>query len=139
MTPAWALPPLQIAQQLISGRRLEGRFPLSGEGGKAQPARDRNPVVAGASLPTAWARAGFRTRANATVAIDRNYAPIYSELGLYYESTPRLCEGGAGISTAYLLLAPEFRGQRRGSQAALNRNRAALQPKAPPTLRREIG
>jgi Flp pilus assembly protein TadD len=136
LTPVWALPPLQIAQQLISSGDLKGALPYLEQAAKLNP----RAIGIQWSLARAYRLLGrgpdFERAANATVAIDRNYAPIYTELGLYFESR-REFERAAQAFDAYLLLAPNFADSAEVRRHA-QRNRAALQPKAPPTLRREI-
>jgi uncharacterized caspase-like protein/Flp pilus assembly protein TadD len=136
LTPAWALPPLQIAQQLISSGDLKGALPYLEQSAKLNP----RAIGIQWSLARAYRLLGrgpdFERTANATVAIDRNYAPIYTELGLYFESRGEF-ERAAQAFDAYLLLAPNFADSAEVRRRA-QRNRGALQPKAPPTLRREI-
>ena len=86
LTPVWALPPLQIAQQLINSGDLKGALPYLEQSAKLNP----RAIGIQWSLARAYRLLGrgpdFERTANATVAIDRNYAPIYTELGLYFES-----------------------------------------------------
>jgi tetratricopeptide (TPR) repeat protein len=107
LTPAWALPPMQIAQQLVNAGNLREAVP------HLEKAAKLNPKAVG----TYWSLArlhrllgnaqDFARVANATIAIDRNYAPIYSELGQFYESTRDRAKAAQAYDT-YLLLAPNY-------------------------------
>jgi uncharacterized caspase-like protein/Flp pilus assembly protein TadD len=107
LTPAWALPPMQIAQQLVNAGNLREAVP------HLEKAAKLNPKAVG----TYWSLArlhrllgnaqDFARVANATLAIDRNYAPIYSELGQFYESTRDRAKAAQAYDT-YLLLAPNY-------------------------------
>jgi superkiller protein 3 len=134
LTPVWALPPLQIAQQFIAAGDLRSAVPYLEKAAKLNPR----------AIGIAWSLAriyrllgrgpDFLNAANAVVAIDRNYAPIYSELGLYYESV-RDNGKAAQAYDNYLTLAPNFADSTEIRRRA-QQNRLATQPKAP-TLRRE--
>lgn len=134
LTPAWALPPMQIAQQLIASGDLKRALPYLEQAAKLNP----RAIGIHWSLARLYRLTGrgpdFLRTANATIAIDRNYAPVYSELGEYYESI-RDTASAARAYDSYLMLAPNFAGSievRRKVQQI----RAAAR-KAPPTLRRE--
>jgi tetratricopeptide (TPR) repeat protein len=135
LTPAWALPPLQIAQQLIAAGDLRGALPYLEQAAKLNP----RAIGIQWSLARAYRLLGrgpeFENTANATIAIDRNYAPIYTELGLYFESRREFARAAQAFD-AYLILAPNFADSAEVRRHA-QKNRTALQPKAPPTLRRE--
>ena len=135
LTPVWALPPLQIAQQLINSGDLKGALPYLEQSAKLNP----RAIGIQWSLARAYRLLGrgpdFERTANATVAIDRNYAPIYTELGLYFESRGEFARAAQAFD-AYLVLAPNFADSAEVRRHA-QRNRAAPQPNAPPTLRRE--
>ena len=138
LTPAWALPPLQIAQQLITAGNLRGAVPY------LETAAKLNPRAAG----TAWSLARahrllgnsqeFLRAASIVTGIDANYAPIYAELGQYYEAA-RDAAKAAQAYDSYLLLAPNFADSgeiRRRIQSI----RAPVAPRTvpkPPTLRRQ--
>jgi uncharacterized caspase-like protein/Flp pilus assembly protein TadD len=141
LTPEWALPPLEIARQFINAGDLRSAAPHLERAAKLNPK----------SIGIYWSLArvhrllnnhqDFVRAANATIALDRNYAPIYSELGLFYESI-RDTAKAAQAYDSYLLLAPNFADSvevRKRVQAI--RSPASLppptQPKKPPTLRRE--
>jgi Flp pilus assembly protein TadD len=134
LTPAWALPPLQIAQQFIAAGDLRSAVPY------LEKAAKLNPRAIGIqwSLARIYRLLGrgpdFVRAATATVGIDRNYAPIYSELGLYYESIRDHAKAAQAFDN-YLTLAPNFTDSTEIRRRA-QQNRTALQPK-PPTLRRE--
>jgi uncharacterized caspase-like protein/Flp pilus assembly protein TadD len=140
LTPAWALPPLQIAQQLINAGDLRGAVPY------LENASKLNPKAIGIhwSLARVHRLLGnaqdFVRAANLTLATDRNYAPIYSELGQFYESAGDPVRAAQAFDS-YLLLAPNFADStevRKRLQAI--RSPAATPPKqptGPPTLRRE--
>ena len=141
LTPAWALPPLQIAQQLINSGDLRGAVP------HLENAVKLNPKASG----IAWSLArvhrllgnaqDFARAANATIAIDRNYAPIYAELGQYYEAARDTARAAQAYDT-YLLLAPNFtesaevRKRVQAIRAPAVPPTPAKPPAKPPTLRR---
>lgn len=140
LTPEWALPPLEIARQMIAAGDLRGAVPHLEKAAKLNPK----------SIGILWtlARAhrllgnapDFVRAANATVALDRNYAPIYPEIGQYYEAAGDPAKAAQAYDS-YLLLAPNFTDStevRKRVQAI----RAPAQPKQQqprkaPTLRRE--
>jgi superkiller protein 3 len=134
LTPVWALPPLQIAQQFIAAGDLRSAAPYLEKAAKLNPR----------GIGIAWSLAriyrvlgrgsDFLNAANAVVAIDRNYAPIYSELGMYYESVRDNAKAAQAFDN-YLTLAPNFADSTEIRRRA-QQNRLATQPKAP-TLRRD--
>jgi uncharacterized caspase-like protein/Flp pilus assembly protein TadD len=139
LTPAWALPPMQIAQQLITAGDLRGAAP------HLENAAKLNPRAAGIlwSLARVHRLLGnsrdFVRAAEATIALDRNYAPIYLELGLFHE-TARDSVRAAQAYDSYLLLAPNFGDSaevRRRVQAIRAPAPPAQQPRPAPTLRKE--
>ncbi len=136
LTPAWALPPLQIAQQFISGGDLRGAVPY------LETAAKLNPKAVG----TYWSLAhlhrllgnaqDFIRAANATLGIDRNYAPIYVEIGLFYENTGDRTKAAQAYQN-YLLLAPNFTDSAE-VRKRLQTIRSPAPPRPPkPTLRRD--
>jgi uncharacterized caspase-like protein/Flp pilus assembly protein TadD len=135
LTPAWALPPLQIAQQLIGSGDLRGALPY------LEQAAQLNPKAVGIqwSLARLYRLLGrgadFLRVAYATAALDRDYAPIYSELGQYFEST-RDFPKAAQAYDSYLALAPNFADSAEIRKRA-QQNRVAMQPRQAPTLRRD--
>ncbi|HYI97246.1 MAG TPA: caspase family protein [Bryobacteraceae bacterium] len=135
LTPAWALPPLQIAQQLIAANDLSGAVPY------LEQAARLNPRAIGIhwSLARLYRLLGrgqdFVQLANTTIAIDPNYAPIYSELGQYYEAAREFAKAAQAYDS-YLLLAPNFVDSADIRKRA-QRSRVALEPRAAPTLRRD--
>ena len=79
----------------------------------------------------------FLRAAGATVAIDRDYAPIYSELGLYHESVHDAARAAQAYDS-YLLLAPNFTDSTEiRERVEAIRRPAPPPPPRPPTLRRE--
>lgn len=140
LTPEWALPPLEIARQMIAAGDLRGAVPHLERAAKLNPK----------SIGILWtlARAhrllgntqDFLRAANATLSLDRNYAPIYTEIGQFYESAGDAAKAAQAYDS-YLLLAPNFADStevRKRAQAI----RAPAQPPPPqprkaPTLRRE--
>ena len=138
LAPAWALPPLQIAQQSINAGDLRGAVPY------LESAAKLNPRAAGIywSLARAHRVLGnaqdFVRAANAAMAIDRNYAPIYSELGLFYESVHDPARAAQAYDS-YLLLAPNFAdsAEVRKRLGAIRTPAPPRQPPRPPTLRRD--
>ena len=135
LTPAWALPPLQIAQQLINGGDLRGALPHLENAAKLNP----KALGIGWSLARVHRLLGnqqdFARAANAVLATDRNYAPIYAELGQFYESVKDAARAAQAYDN-YLLLAPNF----TDSAELRKRVQALRAPPAaprPPTLRRD--
>lgn len=135
LTPAWALPPLQIAQQYIAAGDLRSALPYLEQAAKLNPRAIGIQWTLARGYRLVGRGPDFERAANAAIAIDRNYAPIYSELGLYFESTREFAKAAQAFDS-YLLLAPNFADSAEMRRHA-QQNRAALLPKAPPTLRRE--
>lgn len=138
LTPAWALPPLQLAQQRINAGDLRGAIPF------LENAAKLNPKAPGISWSLARVhrllrnRQDFARAANATLAIDREYAPIYFEMGQFYESINDSAKAAQAYE-AYLLLAPNFAdsAEVRKRVQAISAPAPAVTPRATPTLRRE--
>jgi tetratricopeptide (TPR) repeat protein len=139
LTPQWALPPLEIARQLINAGDLRGAAP------QLERAAKLNPKAIGIYWSLARVHRllnnnqDFVRVANATLAIDRNYAPIYAELGMFFE-TLRDPVKAAQAYDSYLLLAPNFADSvevRKRVQAIRSPAPPPPQPRKPPTLRRE--
>jgi Flp pilus assembly protein TadD len=107
LTPNWALPPLQIAQLLIAAN----------EPAKARPFLEEATRLFPKSVGLQWSLArlnrvlkrpeAFLTAANAAIAINPNYAPIYAELGAFHESNGDAAKAAQAYDT-YLTLAPNF-------------------------------
>ena len=116
------VPPLQIAQQLIAANDLQNAVPYSGTGGKVNP----RAVGIHWSLARLYRLLGrgqeFLQLANSTIALDRNYAPIYSELGQYYEATREFAKAAQAYDSYLLLLETSSIAPRSGDE----RNEAAL-------------
>jgi uncharacterized caspase-like protein/Flp pilus assembly protein TadD len=140
LTPEWALPPLEIARQLINAGDLRGAVP------HLEKAAKLNPKSVGIYWSLARVhrllanRQDFPRVADATIAIDRNYAPIYAEIGLFHESLGDRVKAAQAYDS-YLLLAPNFvdSTEVRNRLRAIRAPQAAAPParKLPPTLRRE--
>lgn len=130
LTPAWALPPLQIAQQLIANNDLKGAAPYLEKAAKLNPK----------AIGIQWTLAriyrllnrgpDFVRVATAVVNLDRNYAPIYSEIGQYYEAT-RDYGRAAQAYDAYVLLAPNFVDSNEVRRHAQLTRSSAPKPKKP--------
>ena len=76
---------------------------------------------------------------NAALAVDRNYAPIYAELGMFYEAARDQARATQAYD-AYLLLAPNFADSaevRKRVQALRTPPPPPPQPAKVPTLRRD--
>jgi Flp pilus assembly protein TadD len=138
LTPSWALPHLQIAQHLINSGDLRGAVPY------LEHAAKLNPKATGIYWSLARVhrlldnRQDFVRVAGATIAEDRNYAPIYNELGLFYEEIGDRATAAQAYD-AYLVLAPNF-----ADSAEVRKRRQAIrlpsrpeQPKRRPTLLRD--
>jgi uncharacterized caspase-like protein/Flp pilus assembly protein TadD len=139
LAPVWALPPLQIAQQFINAGDLASALPY------LESASRLNPKATGIqwSLARVHRLLGnsqdFLRAADAALAADREYAPIYVELAQFYESTRDFAKAALAYDT-YLVLAPNFT-----DSAAVRKRLETLRPppaapqtpRVPPTLRRE--
>jgi len=107
LAPVWALPPFEIARQLVNAGDLRGAVPF------LESAARLNPRAIGIQWSLARAHRllgngqAFLNAANQAIAVDRNYAPIYSELGLFYESLRDPVRAAQAYDN-YLLLAPNF-------------------------------
>lgn len=107
LTPNWALPPLQVAQLLLQGNEPARALPFLEEAARLFPRA--------AGIQWSLARLNrvlrkpeaFLAAARATIAADANYAPIYSELGQYYDAAGDSTKAAAAYS-AYLTLAPNL-------------------------------
>jgi uncharacterized caspase-like protein len=107
LTPEWALPPLEIARQHINAGDLRDAVPYLEKAARLHPQ----------SIGILWSLArvhrllgnaqDFARAANATIALDRNYAPIYSELGFFWEAAGDRAKAAQAYDS-YLLLAPNF-------------------------------
>ena len=107
LTPNWALPPLQIAQLLIS----------AGETARALPYLEDAARLFPKATGISWSLArlnrvlrrpdAFLAAAQATIAADPNYAPIYSELGAFHEASGNTAMAAEAYN-AYLTLAPNL-------------------------------
>lgn len=141
LTPEWALPLLDIARQMIAAGDLRGAAPYLEKAAKLNPK----------SIGILWTLArthrllangqDFVRTANAAIALDRNYAPIYTEIGQFYESVGDAAKAAQAYD-AYLILAPNFADSseiRKRVQAARNPAQPSphQQRRNAPTLRRE--
>jgi uncharacterized caspase-like protein/tetratricopeptide (TPR) repeat protein len=107
LTPEWALPPFQIASQLIA----------SGELAKALPYLKQAVAFNPRSIGNRWSllhvdrllrhTADAERDAAELIRVDPNYAPTYTELGLAYEADHNTAKALAAYDT-YVLLAPNF-------------------------------
>jgi Flp pilus assembly protein TadD/uncharacterized caspase-like protein len=135
LTPAWALPPLQIAQQLITAGDIRNAIPYLEQAVKLNPQAIGIQWALARAYRLVGRGADFVRAASGTIALDPNYAPIYSELGQYYESAREFAKAAQAFDS-YLLLAPNFTDSAE-VRKRVQQNRAALQPKPAPTLLRE--
>lgn len=129
LTPAWALPQLQIAQLLVNANEPKKALPYLEEAARLFPK----------SIGIQWSLARlnrvlnrpepFLAAAQAALAIDRNYAPIYAELGAFHESNGDQAKATQAYN-AYLTLAPNY------PDSTLVRNRVQRLARPAPTLRR---
>jgi tetratricopeptide (TPR) repeat protein len=107
LTPEWALPPFQIASQLIA----------AGDLGKAQPYLEKAVAYNPRSVGTRWSLlhldrllgriADVERQAAELIRLDPNYAPTYVELGQAYEAARNFSKA-VDAYDAYTLLAPNF-------------------------------
>ncbi|MBZ5625211.1 MAG: caspase family protein [Acidobacteriia bacterium] len=107
LTPEWALPPFQIASQLIASGDLE----------RARPYLEKAVAFNPRSVGTRWSllhlerllgRMGEVERQGAElIRLDPNYAPTYLELGQAYEAGRNFAKAVEAYDT-YTLLAPNF-------------------------------
>ena len=135
LEPEWALPSLDIARQYLATGDIKGAVPHLEQAARLFP----NSAGIRWSLARAYRVLGrgdnFLREAKAVTAIDPNYAPIYSELGLHYESVRNYAEAARAFET-YLLLAPNYADSAEmRARAAKNRSAAAPRPETP-SLRR---
>ncbi len=107
LTPEWALPPFQIAAQLIAAGDLSKALPY------LKQAVAYNPRSVGnrwslLRLDRLLGRNADAVReATALIQLDPNYAPTYAELGLAYEADRNFAKALEAYDT-YVLLAPNF-------------------------------
>jgi len=107
LTPEWALPPFQIASQLVAAGELAKALPY------LKQAVAYNPRSVGnrwslVRLNRLLGHNGDAVReATALIQLDPNYAPTYAELGLAYEADRNLDKALEAYDT-YVLLAPNF-------------------------------
>jgi len=107
LTPNWALPPLQIAQMLIAGNDLARALPYVEEAARLFP-KATGIQWSLARLNRVLRRPdAFLAAARATIAADVNYAPIYSELGLFHEANGNAAMAAEAYNK-YLTLAPNL-------------------------------
>ena len=107
LTPEWALPPFQIASQLIA----------AGEPAKALPYLRQAVAYHPRSVGNRWSLlhldrvlghySDAERDAAALLQLDANYAPAYVELGLVYEGQRNFTKAAEAYDT-YVLLAPNF-------------------------------
>jgi len=107
LTPEWALPPFQIASQLIASGDLANALPYLKQAVAFNPR----------SVPNRWSllhidrllrhTADAERDAAALIQLDPNYAPTYAELGLVYEADRNIAKALEAYDT-YVLLAPNF-------------------------------
>jgi uncharacterized caspase-like protein/tetratricopeptide (TPR) repeat protein len=107
LTPEWALPPFQIASQLIA----------LGDLAKALPYLKQAVAFSPRSVGNRWSllhvdrvlrhMADAERDAAALIQLDPNYAPTYAELGLAYEADHNIPKALEAYDT-YVLLAPNF-------------------------------
>jgi len=137
LAPAWGLPPLEIARQFINASNLRGAVPY------LEAAARLNPKAVGTWWSLARAQRllgdaqGFARAAEGAIAADRNYAPIYSELGLFYETAGDPARAAQAYDS-YLLLAPNYAdsAEVRKRVDAIRAPAPEPRPRTPPTLRR---
>ena len=107
LTPEWALPPYQIASQLI----------VAGELGNARPYLAKAVQLNPGSVTTRWSLMHVDrllghikevpAEAGEIIRLNPNYAPTYIDLGLAYEAAGKFAKAADAYDT-YLLLAPNF-------------------------------
>jgi len=107
LTPEWALPPFQIASQLIA----------AGDLAKALPYVKQAVAYSPRSVGNRWSLVHLERllghtsdairEAAALIQVDPNYAPTYAELGLAYEANRDIPKALEAYDT-YVLLAPNF-------------------------------
>lgn len=107
LTPNWALPPLQIAQLLIGAGETTRALPYLEEAARLFP-KATGIQWSLARLNRVLRRPdAFLAAARATIAADANYAPIYSELGLFHEANGNAAMAAEAYNK-YLTLAPNL-------------------------------
>ena len=129
LTPEWALPPFQIASQLIAAGDLSGARPYLAKAVSFSPL----------SIGNRWSLlhvdrllgrlSDATAEASELIRLNPNYAPAYVELGRVYEAAGDR-NRAAQAYDAYVLLAPNF------ADTAAIRARADSLRRNPPSLRK---
>lgn len=130
LTPEWALPPFQIALQLIA----------SGDLNKARPYLEHAVEYNPRSVAPRWnllhvdrllrRNTDVERQATELIRLNPNYAPAYLELGLAYEADRNFAKAAEAYDT-YVLLAPNF-----ADSNAVRSRADSIRPRAqrPPSL-----
>lgn len=124
LTPEWSLPFLQVGQMMVSSNRVAEALPWLEKAVKYNP----KSVQARWNLLRGYRLANrvedFAREANALIALDRNYAPTYLEIGTLHEAR-RDYEKAAQAFGIYVALAPNFSDSAQvRARAVKNRERA---------------
>jgi Flp pilus assembly protein TadD len=133
LTPEWALPPFQIASQLMANGEVRQAVPYLEQASRYNP----RSVIPRWTLMRAHRLLGglsdVERDATELTRLNPNYAPTYLELGRAYEAAGRSANATEAYET-YLLLAPNYADSDE-IRRRVQRNKA--QPARPnPTLRR---
>jgi Flp pilus assembly protein TadD len=130
LTPEWALPPFQIASQLIASGDLNNAVPY------LEQAVAYNPR----SVVPRWnllhvnrllhRSAAVERQARDLIRLNPNYAPTYLELGLAYETDRNFAKAAEAYDT-YVMLAPNYADSKAVRARA---DGIRLRAKRPPSL-----
>ena len=107
LTPEWALPPFQIASQLIAAGNLAKALPYLKQAVSFNPRSVGNRWTLLHVERLLRHTAEAEREAAALIQLDPNYAPTYAELGLAYEEDRNMAKALEAYDM-YVLLAPNF-------------------------------
>ncbi|MBL8176977.1 MAG: caspase family protein [Bryobacterales bacterium] len=135
LTPQWGLPFFQIGQTLLNAGQAGPALAYLEKAVKLYPRSN----LARWTLLRAYRLAGqageFERTAQEMMAADANYAPVYLELGEYFEARKDFARAAQAFD-AYLLLAPNFSDSGQVRQRA-QRSRSLTGRQAPSLLKKK--
>lgn len=134
LAPEWALPSLDIARQHLAAGDVRGAVPHLEQAVRLFPAASGLRWTLARAYRVLGQGPEFLREAEAVVKLDPNYAPVYSELGAYYESIREFAQAARHYDT-YLLLAPNY-ADSADVRGRAQKARAALVPRPAPSLQR---
>ncbi len=107
LTPEWALPQMQLANQLLAGGKVSEAVPMLERAVRLSPGARGNRAALVRAYRAAGKMGEARRGAEELVALDASYAPGHLELGRTLEAQGDAL-GAAGAYETYLLLAPNY-------------------------------